>query len=61
VSADDFGLLNIYNYPVCDNSHQARSYAAHSEHVTRAISNADGSKIFTIGGNDKTVMQWKRK
>lgn len=61
ISADDFGLLNVYNYPVCDNTHEARSYAGHSEHVVRTVSNKDASRLYSVGGNDKTIVQWKRK
>jgi len=60
-SGDDYGLLNIYNYPVLDNTHEAVSYTGHSEHVTRAAFNADGTKLWTVGGQDKTLIQWKRK
>ena len=61
ISADDWGLMNIFNYPVMDSTHQARSYAAHSEHVTRAVSSSDGTRVFSIGGNDKTIVQWRLK
>jgi WD40 repeat protein len=60
-TADDFGLLNIYRYPVVSLKHKARSYAGHSEHVVRSIFTPDASRIFTIGGYDKAVIQWKRK
>lgn len=60
-STDDWGLLNVYNYPVMDFNHVARSYAGHSEHVVRAITSEDGNRVFTVGGNDKTVIQWRRK
>jgi WD40 repeat protein len=60
-TADDFGLLNIYRYPCLSTKHKARSYAGHSEHVVRALFTPDAERIFTIGGYDKTVIQWKRK
>lgn len=60
-TSDDFGLLNIYRNPCLNLKHKARSYAGHSEHVVRSIFTKDGSKIFTIGGYDKAVIQWKRK
>jgi microtubule-associated protein-like 1/2 len=60
-TSDDFGLLNIYRYPCLSLKHKAKSYCGHSEHVVRAIFTPDASKIFTIGGYDKTVIQWKRK
>ena len=49
-SADDFGLVNIYNYPVINHKHQCRSYSGHSEHVLRALFSKDGDKLFSIGG-----------
>lgn len=58
VSTDDWGLTNIYNYPVMDVTHQPRSYAGHSEHVVRARFTPDGQKLFTIGGQDKALIQW---
>lgn len=61
LSTDDYGLLNVYNYPCHDFTHEARSYAGHSEHVVRGVSSEDGNRFFTIGGNDKTVIQWRRK
>ena len=60
-TADDFGLLNIYNYPVVNLKHKARSYAGHSEHVVRSLFTPEGDKLFTIGGYDKTIIQWRRK
>ena len=60
-TADDFGLLNIYNYPVVSLKHKARSYSGHSEHVVRCLFTPDASKIFTVGGYDRTLIQWKRK
>jgi hypothetical protein len=60
-TADDFGLLNIYRYPCVSLKHKARSYCGHSEHVVRAIFTPDADRLFTIGGYDKAVIQWKRK
>lgn len=60
-TSDDFGLLNVYRYPVLSLKHKAKSYCGHSEHVVRAIFTPDASKIFTIGGYDKAVIQWRRK
>jgi len=60
-TADDFGLLNVYRYPCLSTKHKARSYGGHSEHVVRAQFTPEADKIFTIGGYDKAVIQWKRK
>lgn len=50
VATDDWGLVNIYNYPVTDYSHQPKSLSGHSEHVVRAKFSPDGERLFTIGG-----------
>lgn len=50
VSCDDWGLVNMFNYPVVDNTHASRSYTGHSEHVVRAAFTSDSQRFFTIGG-----------
>jgi WD40 repeat protein len=55
-TGDDYGLVNIFNYPVVDNQHKARSYAGHSEHVVRALFSDDGQRLYSIGGNDQTLI-----
>ena len=49
-AGDDWGLVNFYNYPVLDNTHESSSYTGHSEHVTRVVFNEAGDKAFTVGG-----------
>lgn len=56
VTGDDYGLVNIFNYPVVDATHKARSYAGHSEHVVRALFSDDGQRLYSIGGNDQTLI-----
>jgi WD40 repeat protein len=60
-TGDDFGLLNVFRYPCLSVKHKARSYGGHSEHVVRAKFTPEADRIFTIGGYDKAVIQWKRK
>lgn len=60
VSCDDWGLVNVFNYPVVDLTHQSKSYSGHSEHVVRCAFTADSQRMFTIGGQDKALIQWKR-
>jgi len=60
-TADDFGLVNIYRNPCCNLKHKAKSYCGHSEHVVRVIFSKDCQKLFSIGGYDKSVIQWRRK
>lgn len=59
-TGDDFGLVNIYRDPVRSTYHQSRSYRGHSEHVTKVAFAKDGEFLFTVGGMDQTVIQWKK-
>ena len=61
VACDDWGLVNVYQMPVCDNTHEPLSLAGHSEHVVRAEFTPAGDRLFTIGGQDKALIQWKKK
>lgn len=59
-SADDFGLVNAFQWPdpkVAD----SRSYCGHSEHVSRIQITPDQQRIFSVGGEDKTLIQWRIK
>lgn len=58
-SGDDWGLVNIYNNP-CREGSQAKSFKGHSEHVVRVRFSADDKKIFSVGGQDKAIMQWRK-
>lgn len=58
VTGDDWCLMRIFNNP-CLVGHRPRSYRGHSEFVTNAVFN--GGKIYTVGGYDQTLMQWKKK
>ena len=61
VTADDYGLVNVYNYPVEQSSSASRSFSAHSEHVVRVEFTKDGKRLFSLGGQDKTLVQWRIK
>lgn len=56
--ADDWGLVNIYRNPVLDGNH-GKSYVGHSEHVVRAVFDKNDKFIYSIGGYDQTLIQWK--
>eukprot|EP01022_Parablepharisma_sp_SALTPOND_P026492 TRINITY_DN641_c0_g1_i1.p1 TRINITY_DN641_c0_g1~~TRINITY_DN641_c0_g1_i1.p1 ORF type:complete len:759 (-),score=97.78 TRINITY_DN641_c0_g1_i1:138-2414(-) len=58
-SGDDWGLVNIYRNP-CREGSQAKSFRGHSEHVVRVKFGLDDQYIFSVGGQDKTMMQWKK-
>lgn len=56
---NDWGLVEVFGYP---NSVGAKSQAfrAHSEHVTCVKWTYDGKYVFSAGGGDQTIMQWRR-
>lgn len=59
-TGDDFGLVNIFRNP-CRNGSKPLSLRGHAEHVTRvAFSPHDSQYLFSIGGQDQTLMQWKK-
>lgn len=58
-TGDDYGLVNIFRNPA-RKGHQAISLRGHSEHVVRVCFSADDQHLFSIGGFDQTLMQWKR-
>lgn len=59
VTADDFGLVNVFRDP-CRNGSKPFSVRGHSEHVVRAAFSNNDNYIFSIGGYDQTLMQWKK-
>lgn len=60
VTADDYGLINIYRNPA-RKGHESKSYRAHSEHVVRARFTQGSERIISVGGYDKTVMVWRKQ
>lgn len=60
LTGDDFGLVNVFNFPE-PSIEASRSYSAHSEHVVRVAFSKDYQRVFTIGGADKALIQWKVK
>lgn len=57
-TGDDYGLVRIFNDP-CRPGSKPRSFRGHSEHVVRVIF-LDDNCMFSIGGQDKTVIQWEK-
>lgn len=57
-TGDDWRLLNIARYP-CLKGGQPLSYAGHSEHVVRAKFDHEDRNLYSIGGYDRTLIQWQ--
>lgn len=58
-TGDDYGLVNIFRNP-CRGGHQPVSLRGHSEHVVRVQFHKNDTYLFSVGGYDQTLMQWKR-
>lgn len=56
---DDYGLVQVYRNPAREGA-QPRSLRGHSEHVTRVGFAHDDCFLFSVGGYDQTLMQWKK-
>ena len=58
---DDFGLVQLFRNP-CRVGHAPRSLRGHSEHVVRVKFGRDGLNeyLFSVGGYDQSLMQWKK-
>lgn len=59
-TGDDYGLVNIFRNPA-RGGHRPISLRGHSEHVVRVMFHKNDSYLFSVGGYDQTVMQWKRQ
>lgn len=57
-TGDDFGLVCLFRDPVIKGC--PRSFRGHSEHVVRVMFSNDDGYLYSIGGYDQTLMQWKR-
>lgn len=57
-TADDFGLVNVMRWPNPDIK-DSLSFCGHSEHVAALRLSEDQQRLFSIGGEDKSLIQWK--
>uniref|UniRef100_A0A7S2V7Z0 Anaphase-promoting complex subunit 4 WD40 domain-containing protein n=2 Tax=Fibrocapsa japonica TaxID=94617 RepID=A0A7S2V7Z0_9STRA len=58
-TADDFGKVRIFAYPVLEQGAPSNLGTGHSSHVTNVRFNCNDSYLISVGGNDKCVFQWK--
>ena len=58
VSGDDFGQVNIMNYPCVVKNAPRKTYHGHSSHVMNVKVHND-SYIVSVGGNDNSIMSWE--
>ena len=59
VSADDKGLVKLFNYPVVIEDAPHRAYRGHSSHVMGVRWSADDAYVASVGGKDWAMFQFK--
>ena len=57
--ADDFGKVKLFRSPCTEVGSPCMEYRGHSLHVTNVRFNADGSKLFSVGGLDRSIITWE--
>ncbi|KAK3235754.1 hypothetical protein CYMTET_54067 [Cymbomonas tetramitiformis] len=59
VTADNFGQVKLSRYPSDVGCAEGRTYVAHSTQVSNCTFSFHESHVFTTGGMDNCVMQWR--
>ncbi|UJR29986.1 hypothetical protein I4U23_017533 [Adineta vaga] len=58
-TADDFGLVKLFEFPVKGKFAKFKRYTGHSAHVTRVRWTFDDNYLISIGGRDVAALIWK--
>ena len=56
---NDWGLVEVFGNPNKEGS-KSKGFRGHSEHVTNVKWSTDGKYLFSAGGYDQCIMQWKK-
>lgn len=59
VTADDSGLVKLFNYPVVVEDAPHRAYRGHSSHVLGVRFNANDTTVCSVGGRDWAIFQFR--
>lgn len=57
-TADDSGLVNVFNYPCVVKNAPRKSYKGHSSHVLNITFAWNDEKLVTVGGHDNCAISW---
>lgn len=58
-TGDDFGTVKLFKFPAIAKSAKNKTYTGHSSHVANVRFSADGNWLYSAGGADTGVFQWK--
>ena len=56
---DGSGDLQVFKHPCVDKAAACVSTGAHSSHATCVRFSCDGKTLYTVGGRDRLLMQFK--
>jgi len=60
-TADDNHRIKLFAYPAPKKASQCKEYKGHSEHIPTVRFSGDGQYVFSVGGLDKSVIQFEVK
>jgi microtubule-associated protein-like 6 len=58
-TGDDNGVIKLFRYPMAAVGNQSRNSKAHSSHVMNVCFSRDDQYLYSVGGGDKSLMQWR--
>jgi microtubule-associated protein-like 6 len=58
-TADDFSKVKVFRYPSMIEESEFVEGTGHSSHVTMVCFSQDDKYLFSAGGNDTCIFQWK--
>jgi microtubule-associated protein-like 6 len=58
-TANDDGNIHVFRYPCCNEESDKVIARGHSSHPTNVQWSADGTRLFSLGGNDTALIKWK--
>jgi len=58
-TGDDYGYVNLFKYPSPVKNASKATFVGHSSHVMSVKFSPDQKNLFSVGGNDKTCIQWR--
>lgn len=59
-TGDDFGMIKLFRFPNFKKS-SYNKFNGHSSHVTNVRFTVHDDFLISIGGNDKSIFQWKHE
>jgi len=59
VTANDDGMVRLFNYPCVVENAPCREYRGHASHVAAVRISPDNLRVVSVGGRDRASFQWR--